>query len=171
MRRCRWSLGGEGGSLCVVLARMHRRLMACGSVLKYGGRPVPSHVPWHTESSRGLEHSKTLSRRWRPRANASAVRLGVRAASLGATPLSLAGGHAMAGEHSAPRESAAALAGRITGCGQTPRYTPRKRCRRCRLAPCICATAVQDAGALAGGLELPVALAWRLSLLACSCGG
>ena len=51
-----------------------------------------------------------------------------------------------------PRRDAA-FAGRTAGCGLRARCTPRKRCRRCRLAPCICATAVQDAVALAQAKE------------------
>ena len=70
---------------------MHWRVKARVSVLECGCPPVLLYVPRSTESSRGLEHSKTLSRGRRPRANASAERLGVRAASLGATPLSQVG--------------------------------------------------------------------------------
>ena len=69
--------------------------------------------------------------------------------SLGAAPLSQAGRQGKAGENATPRESAAAFAGQLECCGRIPRYTQRKRCRRCRLAPCISVTAVHDAGALA----------------------
>ena len=173
MRRCRRSLGFEEG-----LARMRRRVKACGR---------------------------------KPRANASAERLGLRWQALArhrfrwlegmlrpenilhhtrAVLLSQAGSRAVAGQHDSPRESGvvdaglrlasvppqsktlsrlrgrswqlqrkapaphasgAAFAGWIEGCGRTARWPPRKRCRRCRLAPCISVTAVQDAGALAGG--------------------
>ena len=44
-------------------------------VLVCAGPPALSCVPRPAESSRGLEHSKTLSRGWRPRACASAKRL------------------------------------------------------------------------------------------------
>gem|GEM_PF-2961310 len=71
------------------------------------GTPALSRGLWPTESSRGLEHSKTLSRGRKPSAHARAERLGVRAASLGATPLLQAGRRAGAAQHS---------------------ITPRKRC-------------------------------------------
>ena len=72
--------------------------------------------------------------------------------SLGAAPLSQAGRQGKAGENATPRESAAAFAGQLECCGRIPRYTQRKRCRRCRLAPCIFVTAFQDAAALAWAL-------------------
>jgi hypothetical protein len=71
----------------------------------------------------------------------------------------------------------AAFAGRTVGLGQRASYIARKRCRRCRLAPCISATALQDAVALLalpapakkpashhGVQDREIALPWHASL-------
>ena len=114
----------------------------------------PQQSAKHTQRTMWHRTSNLCLERWgvavlSPSANASAERLGVRWQALARHRFSQAGGRAGDAEYSTPRESAAAFAGRTAGWGQRAPLTPRKRCRRCRLAPCISVTAVQDAVALA----------------------
>ena len=114
----------------------------------------PQQSAKHTQRTMWHRTSNLCLERWgvavlSPSANASAERLGVRWQALARHRFSQAGGRAGDAEYPTPRGSAVAFAGRIECCGRIPRDTQRKRCRRCRLEPCISVTAVPDAVALA----------------------
>ena len=110
--------------------------------------PFARHTLSRAHSGRDLGARPSACRV--PRAALAKARpAGLRWQALARHRFSQAGGRAGDAEYSTPRESAAAFAGRTAGWGQRAPLTPRKRCRRCRLAPCISVTAVQDAVALA----------------------
>ncbi len=116
-----WHVTGGGWLYMTCHVRRAVLVVICKAPCPQGGEPPPQG-PW---SRCGVHTVKiAVARGRKPNARASAERLGLRAASLGATPLLQAGRRAGAAGLSTPLESAAAFAGRIECCGRTSRCLP-----------------------------------------------